>query len=127
MGMKAYSGPDEWLADAEAGQQAIISDLRAAISRAADFDQSIKYGNLFFERNGPAILIRHEPDRLIVGLFRGKRMLEIEPALEPSGKYELASVVLRDGETIAGAVMERLAREAARLNDELGDPRKDKR
>jgi len=120
--MKAYADPEAWFADAADWQKPVISAWRAAIVSASDFERTIKYGNLFFLHRGPAVLIRHEPERLLLGFFRGKRLLDMEPRLKPGGKYELANLVLREGDVIEAATVAGLAGKAARLNEELGDP-----
>ena len=48
----------------------------------------------------------------------------IEPRLKPGGKYEMATLEIREGMTIKPAVVARLAREAVALNRTLGDPTK---
>lgn len=120
--MKAYASPDEWFDDAGAWQRAVIAELREAILTGGEFEQLIKWGNLFFRHHGLCILIRHEEARVLLGFMRGKRLTEIEPRIKPSGKYELGNIVLREGDTIASGCVAELAREAARLNRELGDP-----
>ena len=125
--MQAYADPDAWYADACVWQKPIIHDLRAAIHSGGEFEEAIKYGNLFFLHAGPALLLRHEPERLILGLFRGKRMRDIEDRLRPSGKYELANLVLAEGETVEASTVKKLASAAASYNDELGDPTKIRR
>ena len=55
-------------------------------------------------------------------LTRGQRLMGIEPRLKGSGKYEMATVVYRKGDVMDAGLAERLAREAYRLNAELGDP-----
>ena len=121
-GMKAYASQDEWFADAGEWQQPLIEQLHAAIVASADFEQSIKWSNLVFYHHGFCVLIRHEPERVLLGFMRGKRLTALEPRIKPSGKYELGNVVFFEGDGIDTAQVERLAREAARLNDELGDP-----
>lgn len=54
--------------------------------------------------------------------LRGQRLREIEPRLRPGGKYEMATIELRRGASIAPATVRRLAAAAVRLNEELGDP-----
>ena len=56
--------------------------------------------------------------------WRGQRLREIEPRLKPGGKYEMATLEVREGMTINPAVASRLAREAVALNRTLGDPTK---
>lgn len=120
--MKAYASPEDWLADAEPWQVPLIEAMRRAILAAADFEQTIKWGNLFFLHRGPCILIRHEPERVLLGFMRGKRLVAREPRLKPGGRYELANLVLRPGSVEPPATLGELAAEAAALNDRLGDP-----
>ena len=61
---------------------------------------------------------------MLFGFWRGQRLREIEPRLKPGGKYEMATLELREGDTIKPAVATRLAREAVALNRTLGDPTK---
>ena len=68
------------------------------------------------------LLIRAETERVLFGFWRGQRLRAIEPALKPGGKYKMATVELREGSRIAPARIRRLTREAAALNESLGDP-----
>lgn len=120
--MKAYASPQEWFEDAGGWQRALIAELRDAILGGGEFEQLVKWGNLFFRHQGLCILIRHEEARVLLGFMRGKRLTGIEPRIKPSGKYELGNIVLREDDAIAGERVTELAREAARLNRELGDP-----
>lgn len=121
-GMKAYASPGEWFAEAGEWQKPLIAQLRAGIVAAGSFEQTIKWSNLAFFHHGFCMLIRHEPERVLLGFLRGKRLTALEPRIKPSGKYELGNLVFFEGDEIETAQVERLAREAARLNDELGDP-----
>lgn len=47
----------------------------------------------------------------------------MEPRLKHSGKYEMATLQLTEGEEITPTKARRLAREAVALNKKLGDPR----
>jgi hypothetical protein len=46
----------------------------------------------------------------------------MQPLLKPGGKYEMATVAYRKGDAVDAALAERLAKEAYRLNADLGDP-----
>jgi hypothetical protein len=75
-----------------------------------------------FFANGPVLLIRAEESRVLFGFWRGQRLRSVEPRLKPGGKFEMATLELREGDTIAPATVRRLAREAVALNERLGDP-----
>ena len=122
MKMKAFASPDAFMADLSGWQSELVTMLRDALNAGAEFDEIIKWGNLVFAHNGLCILIRAEEHRVILGFWRGKRLTGIEPRIKPSGKYELGNIVFREGDAIESEQLERLAQEAARLNDELGDP-----
>jgi len=68
------------------------------------------------------LMIRAEEQRVLLGFWRGKRLRTIEPRLKPGGKYEMATLELRAGDTIGPATVRRLTREAVRLDRALGDP-----
>ena len=73
--------------------------------------------------NGPVLLIRAEEQRVLFGFWRGKRLQDIEPRLKPSGKYEMATLELREGMSVSAAIVRRLTKQAIKLNKSLGDPR----
>ena len=70
------------------------------------------------------MLIRAEADRVLLGFWRGRRMMGLEPRLEVGGKYEMARLVFREGDAIAFDLVSQLAAEAYRLNADFGDPTK---
>jgi len=115
--------PDAYVAALTGWQCACVEALRAAVRSTPGLDEQIKWGHLVYSANGPALLIRAEDTRVLFGFWRGRRLREIEPRLKPGGKYEMATVVLTAGETVAPATARRLAREAVALNQALGDPR----
>jgi len=100
----------------------LVEQLRGAVTKVARLDETVKWGHLVYYSNGPVLLIRAEEKRVLFGFWRGKRLREIEPGLKASGKYEMATLELREGMSIADATARRLAREAVALNRSLGDP-----
>jgi hypothetical protein len=118
----AAASPDAYIEALSGWQRERCEMLRAAVLRAAAFDETIKWTNLVFLANGPCILIRAEEHRVLLGFWRGKRLREIEPRIKASGKYELGNLVMTEGKTVDPATVERLAAEAYRLNFELGNP-----
>jgi hypothetical protein len=97
-------------------------ELRSAIRAAARLEEVIKWGNIVYLANGPVLMIRAEPDRVLLGFWRGQRLRDLEPRLRPGGKYEMATLELRSGERIASAAVRRLTSAGVRLNAEVGDP-----
>jgi len=99
-----------------------VEELRAAVREAAELDEVIKWGHLVYLAHGPVLLIRAEEERVLLGFWRGQRLREVEPRLRPGGKYEMATLELRAGATLARETVRRLAAEAVELNARLGDP-----
>ncbi|HEY6814239.1 MAG TPA: DUF1801 domain-containing protein [Croceibacterium sp.] len=120
--MKAAASPDAFVEELSGWKRALVELLRAGVNAGGAFDEIIKWGNLVFVHNGLSVLIHVEDHRVVFGFFRGKRLTAIEPRIKPSGKYELGNIVFFEGDTIEAGQVETLAREAAQLNDELGDP-----
>jgi hypothetical protein len=121
-GALAAADPDAFVEALGGWRRERVEMLRAAINAGARFREAIKWGNLVFTSNGLAVLIRAEEHRILLGFWRGKRLTAIEPRLKPSGKYELANFAMTEPTGVEPAIVTRLAAEAARLNEELGDP-----
>lgn len=123
MGMGPVAdNPDAYIAALAGWQRARAEMMRAAILRAAPFDETIKWTNLVFMANGPCILIRAEARRVLLGFWRGKRLRTIEPRIKASGKYELGNLVMVEATQVSPDTVATLAAEAFRLNAELGNP-----
>jgi hypothetical protein len=116
--------PDSYVVSLDGWRRTCVVALRRGVRGAAKFEEVIKWGHLVYLANGPVLLIRAEEERVLFGFWRGKRLREIEPRLKPGGKYEMATLELREGDRIAPAVVRRLAKEAAALNLTAGDPTK---
>jgi hypothetical protein len=114
--------PDAYVEALTGWQRALIEDIRATVRKSTRLEEVIKWGNLVYLSNGPALLIRAEPERVLFGFWRGQQMRDIEPRLKPGGQYEMATVELREGDEIAAATVRRLVKKAMRLNAALGDP-----
>ena len=122
MKAKPAASPDAYVAALTGWRRDLVVGLRAAVRGAAPLDEVIKWGHLVYLAGGPVLLIRAEEERVLLGFWRGKRLTGIEPRLKPSGGYELANIVLREGDSLDPGIAARLAREAAALNRTLGDP-----
>jgi len=121
------ANPEAYVAALTGWRRAAVDRLRAAVRVCAELEEAIRWGHLVYFSNGPVLLIRAEEERVLFGFWRGTRLREIEPRLKPGGKYEMATVELREGESVAPATVRKLARRAVALNDELGDPTGDAR
>jgi hypothetical protein len=116
------ASPDAYVDGLSAWQRVTVRRLRAAVVANPDLDEVIKWGHLVYLSNGPVLLIRAEEHRVLFGFWRGKRLREIEGRLKPSGKYEMATVELRQNEEVSAGVVRRLVKAAVGFNETLGDP-----
>jgi len=114
--------PDAYVAALAGWRRTLVDSLRKAAHAAGARDERIKWGHLVFFSNGPVLLIRAEDERVLFGFWRGKRLRDLEERLRPGGKYEMATIVLREGDTISAARARRLVKAAIALNQTLGDP-----
>lgn len=114
--------PDSYVAGLSGWQRERVEALRAAARRVPDVHETIKWGHLVYLANGPAFLIRGEETRVLYGFWRGRRLRALEPRLRPGGKYEMATLELREDTPLDPALAEQLAREAVALNRSLGNP-----
>lgn len=116
------ASPDAYVAALTGWQRACVEDLRASVRASKDLEEVIKWGNLVYLSNGPVIVIRAEDERVLFGFWRGQRLRSIDTRLKPGGKYEMATIVLHEGERVSATVARKLVREAIALNATLGDP-----
>ena len=114
--------PDAYVERLSGWQRVTVQGLRAAVVASAKLDEVIKWGHLVYLSNGPLLLIRAEEHRVLFGFWRGQRLREIEGRLKPGGKYEMATVELRENEEISAGVVRRLVKAAVVLNKTLGNP-----
>jgi hypothetical protein len=115
--------PQQYIDALSGWQQRYAQALRHAVTEAVpELDERLKWGHLVYFLNGPVLLIRAEPQRVLFGLWRGQRLRHVEPRLRPGGKYEMATLELREGTPLERAAVTRLVQEAAGLNRSIGDP-----
>ena len=120
--LTSAKNPDEYAASFDGWRRDYVLALREVVrSTASALEERLKWGHLVYFGNGPVLIIRAEPHRVLFGFFRGKRMRHIEPRLAGSGKYELATLDLRPGTPFERDVAVRLVAQAGRLSRELGD------
>jgi len=121
------ASPNAYVAALTGWRRACVEELRGAVRGAASLDEVVKWGHLVYLANGPVLLIRAEAERVLLGFWRGQRLRALEPRLRPGGKYEMATVELREGDAIRPATVRRLTADAVELNERVGDPTKDAR
>jgi hypothetical protein len=116
------ASPDEYVQSITGWQRDRVELLREIAARVGNSDEVVKWGHLVYMANGPAFLIRAEDHRVLFGFWRGKRLLDIEPRMTGTGKYEMKTLDLREDTEIDEAIADRLVREAIRLNHIVGNP-----
>ncbi|MEA2205240.1 MAG: hypothetical protein QOE77_2016 [Blastocatellia bacterium] len=116
------ASPDEYVAALAGWRLEIVKALRTNVRAAAKLEEVIKWGHVVYFANGPALLIRAEDSRVLFGFWRGQRLRDIEPALKPGGKYEMATMEFREGMKVRPATVRRLTKAAVALNLEQGNP-----
>jgi hypothetical protein len=116
------ASPDDYVQSIGGWQRERVNMLRAIAHNVGDTDETVKWGHLVYLANGPAFLIRAEEDRVLFGFWRGKRLLDIEPRMTGTGKYEMKTLDLREETLIDAKIAERLIREAIQLNRTVGNP-----
>jgi hypothetical protein len=116
------ANPDAYVATLKGWQQQCVASLRATVRSSAKLEEVVKWGHLVYLSNGPVLLIRAEEERVLFGFWRGQRLRDIEKRLKPGGKYEMATLELRENTSIKPSVVRRLTKEAVALNATLGNP-----
>ena len=116
------ASPDEYVQSIRGWQRQRVDLLRAIAKKVGDSDETVKWGHLVYLANGPAFLIRAENHRVLFGFWRGKRLLDLEPRMKGSGKYEMLSLELREDTPIDPAIAEQLIRKAIEFNRTIGNP-----
>ena len=115
------ASPDEYVRSIGGWQRERVEWLRGIAHHVGDSEETVKWGHLVYMANGPAFLIRAEEHRVLFGFWRGSRLLDIEPRMTGTGKYEMKTLDLREDSDIDPAIAERLIREAINLNRTVGN------
>ena len=118
----AASSPDAYVTSLDGWRRTCVEHLRSVVRSATLATEAIKWSHLVYFSNGPLLLIRAEDERVLFGFWRGQHLRKIEPRLKPGGKYEMATLELREGDTIEAKTIRELTRKAVALNKKLGDP-----
>ena len=118
------ANPDAYVEALDGWRRSVVQNLQSTVRAAWGLEEVVKWRHLVYFANGPVLLIRAEDERVLFGFWRGQRLRGIEPRLKPGGKYEMATLELREGITVAcAATVRRLTREAVALDVKHGNPR----
>lgn len=120
--MAVAKTPDEYVASLNAWAGECVQYLRKHVKTVAGLSEEIKWGHLVYSSNGPVLYIRAAENRVMFGFWRGRQLREIEPALQASGKYDMAKIEFRSTPYPTSSTIEQLVREAISLNARLGNP-----
>lgn len=120
--MVPAANPDAHVAILDGWRRRCIEHLRKAIRSANPLEEAKKRGHLAYLSNDPALPIRTEEQRVLLGFWRGQRLRAIEPGLKSGGKCGMVTLQLRQGTEIDPSTVRRLAREAVALNRTPGNP-----
>jgi len=120
--MAPAASADAYVAALAGWRRECVEVLRATVRDTSALEEVVKWGHLVYLANGPVLLLRAEDNRVLFGFWRGQRLGAIEPRLRKGGKYEMATLELREGMAIPPSTVRRLTREAVALNHALGDP-----
>lgn len=120
--VRPAESPAAYVTRLDGWQAKCVRRLRFVVRASARLEERIKWGNLVYFANGPVIVIRAEPKRVLFGFWRGKRLRSLEPRLKPGGKHEMATLELHEETALSLTAVRRLTRAAVALNRRLGDP-----
>jgi len=123
MVLTSATTPEGYIGGLDGWQRSYCEALRSTtLAASPQLRERLKWGHLVCLFNGPVLLIRAEPRRVLLGFWRGQRLLRIEPRLKPGGQYEMATLTLLQDTPLEQHVVVRLVQEAVALNAALGDP-----
>jgi hypothetical protein len=112
--------PDAYVDYLQGWQRRYVIALRSAVLEAAPaLRECLNWGHLSYSGREQVLIIRAEPARVLLGFFRGKRLLHIEPRMAGNGKYELRTLQLVRDTPLARNTVTQLVKQAAQLDAKL--------
>ena len=115
---------DEYVAGLSGWQAEAVAALRRDILAAGGVTEAFKWGHPVYEAGGPVCLVKAHKAHVTFALWRGAEMTALEPRLEPSGSFQMASIKLDRPGQIGADQVGRLVAAGIALNREKGDPLK---
>jgi hypothetical protein len=118
----AASSIDGWIAALEPWQQQLVGAFAALVARTVqEASAYVKWGHPVWDFRGPFVLIKPYGGHVTVGFWRGAQLTDTAGILEGGGGMRYAKI--KAGDRLPASLAP-LLREAAALNERLGDPLK---
>lgn len=106
---------DVYFAGLEAAPVKTATALRNAILSAGSLEEDFKWGHPIYRTDVPVCLVKTAKSHVTLGFWQGRRLLDHDPRLEPSGNGDMAMIrFAAPGEVDAEAVV-RLVNAAVEL------------
>lgn len=122
--MPKFKDVDDYIAQLRDWQAEAVTQLRAIVREAApDAEESIKWSQPVYSKNGPFCYIRAFKKHINFGFWRGTQLTDPSGLLQGSGK-KMAHVRVASLDDIQPDLFRAFVREAVELNLEHGDPSK---
>lgn len=105
----------------------VVAELLQIISKAEpSLENKIMWGQpVFRNEHGPVCFIKAYPKAVHCGFWYGKKLTDRKGLLEGEGE-KMAHINIRESDTIPRSEIQRFVREAAPLNEKLGNPARTK-
>ena len=117
---------DEYIAGLEEWQAEIVSGVRKIVLEAApEALEAVKWAQPVYESNGPFAYIKAFKSNVNFGFWRGIDLSDPDKVLEGSGE-KMRHVKLTSLNDIKEEKFKGFIQEAIKLNEEKGDPTKNK-
>ena len=111
------ASPDAYVAELSGWKRRCVDNLRDTVRATSNLEEVVKWGHLVYLSNGPVLLIRAEEQRVLFGFWRGQQLRTIERRLKPGGKYQMATLELREGMSISSPTVARRSHRHRRASD----------
>ncbi|MGO4449191.1 DUF1801 domain-containing protein [Phyllobacterium sp. TAF24] len=116
---------DDYIAGLGGWQAEAVVALRRDILSVEGITETFKWGHPVYESNGPVCLFKAHKSHVAFSLWRGAEMKSLEPKLDESGSFLMASLKLQGPGEIKTAIVRKLVTAGVALNAEKGDPTKE--
>ena len=120
--MAKHASVDAYVDDLDPSCAELVRRLRAIVRHAVpDAKESIKWAHPTYEKNGPFCYIKAFPRHVNLGFWRGAS-LDDPDGIVVSGGDKMGHVRVTTVADVRARKFEHLVRQAAALNERLGDP-----